>query len=359
LGVSRDADETTIKKAYRKLALQYHPDRNPDNVEESTEIFKEISEAYEVLSNARQRQIYDRGGYEALKEQFDTSEFTHIDPFAMFNELFSAFSADPFFGSFGHGFPHSRSHQQRQNRQPHMGPFGFGFPPFMSSSGGDMGGSSSMSFMTSSGGMGFGNVMSSSTTTQTINGRTTTTKSTTRNGQTIVEKYENNQLVQKMVNGVPQDLQKLEYKPSESRNYPKSDKKVSDYDSGRAFSHDRMHDHGRLQERNYVHDHDHMHASSHGRCPGPTHGYGHNHYHNHEHSHSSSHHHAEGKEKNTNSEGADSRKEKQKQKNSTSKSPSLQEKYFENEERYSNNNEMKPEQFNSYTGRHYPGKRKE
>jgi len=372
--VSRNADGTTIKKAYRKLALQYHPDRNTDNVEESTEIFKEISEAYEVLSDTRKRQIYDGGGYDALKEQFDTSEFTHIDPFAMFNELFSAFSADPFFGSFGHGFPHSSSHQRRQERQSHMDPFGFGFSPmfgndsFMSSIGSNMGGSSSMSFMSSSGGM--GNMMSTSTTTQIINGHKITTKTTTRNGQTTVEKYENDRLVQRMVGGVQQDAQRLEFKPTESRNYSKPDKKTSD--------HGRVHDHGRVQDHDHVdihvHNHDHIndpsrgYDHSHGRSSGSTHGYGYNLNHDHEHSHehghcSSSHQRAERKEKNISSDGVDSKKEKQKQKqkqkNSNSKSPRLQEEYFGNEERYTNNNEMRHDQFNSYTGRHYPGKRKE
>lgn len=61
LGVSRDADEKTIKKAYRKLARQYHPDTNPDN-SEAEEHFKEINEAYEVLGDPDKRAKYDRFG---------------------------------------------------------------------------------------------------------------------------------------------------------------------------------------------------------------------------------------------------------------------------------------------------------
>ena len=60
LGVSRDADADTIKKAYRRLARQYHPDVNPDP--DAQERFKEISLAYEVLSDAQKRAAYDRGG---------------------------------------------------------------------------------------------------------------------------------------------------------------------------------------------------------------------------------------------------------------------------------------------------------
>lgn len=66
LGVSRDADEATIKKAYRRLALEYHPDRNPGN-KEAEEKFKLISEAYQVLSDPKKRALYDSYGHEGLE----------------------------------------------------------------------------------------------------------------------------------------------------------------------------------------------------------------------------------------------------------------------------------------------------
>jgi molecular chaperone DnaJ len=65
LGVSRNADDAGLKSAYRKLALEHHPDRNPDD-EESERRFKEASEAYAVLSDAEKRRAYDRFGHEGV-----------------------------------------------------------------------------------------------------------------------------------------------------------------------------------------------------------------------------------------------------------------------------------------------------
>ncbi|HEX7961830.1 MAG TPA: DnaJ domain-containing protein, partial [Terriglobales bacterium] len=62
LGIARTASETEIKSAYRKLALQYHPDRNPNNPD-AEEKFKEASEAYSVLCDAEKRATYDRFGH--------------------------------------------------------------------------------------------------------------------------------------------------------------------------------------------------------------------------------------------------------------------------------------------------------
>ena len=66
LGLGRDAEDDAIKKAYRKLAMKYHPDRNPDN-KEAEEQFKEAKEAYEVLSDANKRAAYDRHGHAGVE----------------------------------------------------------------------------------------------------------------------------------------------------------------------------------------------------------------------------------------------------------------------------------------------------
>jgi molecular chaperone DnaJ len=68
LGVLRTATEDDIKKAYRKLALKYHPDKNPENRREAEERFKEIVEAYQVLSDGERRGLYDRFGHAAFEQ---------------------------------------------------------------------------------------------------------------------------------------------------------------------------------------------------------------------------------------------------------------------------------------------------
>lgn len=66
LDVPRSASADDIKKAYRKKALQWHPDKNPDNKEFAERKFKEVAEAYEVLSDKHKRELYDRYGREGL-----------------------------------------------------------------------------------------------------------------------------------------------------------------------------------------------------------------------------------------------------------------------------------------------------
>jgi DnaJ family protein B protein 6 len=67
LGVTKIANEQELKKAYRKLALQWHPDKNPNNKSEAENKFKQIAEAYEVLSDKSKRSVYDRYGLDGLK----------------------------------------------------------------------------------------------------------------------------------------------------------------------------------------------------------------------------------------------------------------------------------------------------
>eukprot|EP00071_Canis_lupus_P039759 XP_022273316.1 dnaJ homolog subfamily B member 6-like isoform X2 [Canis lupus familiaris] len=109
LGVQRHASAEDIKKAYRKLALKWHPDKNPENKEEAERKFKQVAEAYEVLSDAKKRDIYDRYGKEGLNGggggglHFDTPfefGFTFRNPDDVFREFFGG--RDPFsFDFFG------------------------------------------------------------------------------------------------------------------------------------------------------------------------------------------------------------------------------------------------------------------
>lgn len=101
LGVSQDATQEEIKKAYRKLAMKYHPDKNPDD-KQAEEMFKKASEAYQVLSDPEKRKRYDQGGMSGLKDMgfqgftnvndiFGSSRFSDI-----FEEIFGSSTGDIF-----------------------------------------------------------------------------------------------------------------------------------------------------------------------------------------------------------------------------------------------------------------------
>ncbi len=74
LEVAKNASDADIKKAYRRLAMKWHPDKNPDNSEEAAKKFQEIGEAYDVLSDMEKRAIYDRYGYDGLKNGVPNGE---------------------------------------------------------------------------------------------------------------------------------------------------------------------------------------------------------------------------------------------------------------------------------------------
>ncbi|XP_022305158.2 dnaJ homolog subfamily B member 6-like isoform X1 [Crassostrea virginica] len=121
LDITKDASEVEVKKAYRKLALKWHPDKNPDKKDEAEKKFKEISEAYEVLSDKEKRQIYDKYGKDGLTEGgsgggyndfnmgggsgFRFHPFHFRDPEEVFKEFFGG--RDPFAAFFGRDNPNN------------------------------------------------------------------------------------------------------------------------------------------------------------------------------------------------------------------------------------------------------------
>lgn len=118
LGISRTATEDEIKKAYRKQALKYHPDKN--KTPEAEEKFKLIAEAYEVLSDKKKRDVYDQYGEEGLKNGGGSSAFNsnpnftytfHGDPRATFSQFFGTDNPFDIFFNFGGLGPNS--HQSK------------------------------------------------------------------------------------------------------------------------------------------------------------------------------------------------------------------------------------------------------
>ncbi|MEK6211732.1 MAG: molecular chaperone DnaJ [Pseudomonadota bacterium] len=106
LGVNRDASEEGIKKAYRKLAMKHHPDRNPDNPK-SEELFKEAKEAYEVLSDAGKRGAYDQYGHAGVDPQAGMGAGAAGAGFGSFADAFG----DIFGDVFGAGRQRSNVHR--------------------------------------------------------------------------------------------------------------------------------------------------------------------------------------------------------------------------------------------------------
>jgi curved DNA-binding protein CbpA len=275
LGVSKDCTLKDIKKSFRALALKYHPDRVPlDKKEKSTMRFREVSEAYEILSDTNSRSDYDRslkygggdsggnsnnGGHQQRQQQhhhqqhqyYHNQQHRHRDPFSQFNDLFQN---DPFFNDafkdmddlFAKTFQqnnnnnknnmqhqhHNHNHNQNQIeiKKQDRGWGGWlldkvvdklGIDVHVSSSYNTNAGTShsttnygrsAASASSSSSGTNTRSTTYTSKSTKTVieNGRRITIQSMEKDGNKIEEKYFGNNLVQRLVNGRPQNIGRIE-----------------------------------------------------------------------------------------------------------------------------------------------------
>jgi len=113
LGLQKGAGADEIKRAYRKLAMQYHPDRNKDDG--ATERFKEISEAYAVLADEKKKATYDQYGHAGFDRMYSQEDIFRNADFSDFQDMFSGFGGDPFSDMFGSMFGFGGRRGRRRN----------------------------------------------------------------------------------------------------------------------------------------------------------------------------------------------------------------------------------------------------
>ncbi len=112
LGVDKNVEKAALKKAYRKIAMKYHPDRNPGD-KSAEEKFKEAAEAYEVLNDPDKRARYDRFGHAGMNQGGGGGGFTVEDIFSQFGDIFGGGGGSPFESFFGGGGSRRRSAGQK------------------------------------------------------------------------------------------------------------------------------------------------------------------------------------------------------------------------------------------------------
>lgn len=209
LGLHQNASQEDIKKAYRKLALKWHPDKNPHDKKEAEKKFKLVAEAYEVLSDPQKRSLYDRPVKEPRYRGRATSggschspfdfDFVFRSPEEIFREFFGGMDIVPDFWD-------NQGDHDNSEGETISGPIGLfsGLRAFANFGFNALGPGVHTMFSSRSFGddsSGSHNFRSVSTSTEVINGRTITTRKIVTNGEERVEIEEDGQLKSIRVNG--------------------------------------------------------------------------------------------------------------------------------------------------------------
>jgi curved DNA-binding protein CbpA len=227
LELQKDASLTDIKKAYRRLAMLHHPDRNRGHEEEATLIFQKVSEAYEVLSDEAKRREYDdallqSGGSGETWKQYQQHRRPRREPFAQFNDLFQN---DPFFKEafrgmddrFAREFQQGAGNSKVRNQaadQPTKtwGEWIGGWVLDKLGANIQITTSTTVNGQQSSSTYQRAGTAYTKKSTRTVyeNGQRVTIQSLEKNGNRIEEKYIGENLVGRLINGVPEDIRRLD-----------------------------------------------------------------------------------------------------------------------------------------------------
>lgn len=185
LNVSKDADNKAISEAYKKMALKWHPDKNPDNFDEANRQFQQISQAYQVLSDSEKRMRYDRG--ESIGGRcFHDFDYDDEDDDDEYFSFFQFVTPEMLFRHFFRQYEERRAfhtHNRRDSRK------------------------SSVDSRNEKRNKNDGHIKETCQT-RTVNGKQWMTKTAYEDGKKVVTRYEDGELISKQIDGVFQKISK-------------------------------------------------------------------------------------------------------------------------------------------------------